>query len=163
MHVSVSLCVYTSMSSEMCFLVYTEKAFCLRSHRLCVFFFLTEGRFVHSLHSITSKKSSTFAVPFFFLLMPRCYTFTLSSYFVTCNACKSNPDLKVNLQEFLKEIYREENWMAPLIQRWLMALLSTAGAEGVCVLTDIALEDWAGAGTCLGALVPAFPFCSDSF
>lgn len=31
--------------------------------------------------------------------------------------------------------------MAPLIQRWLMALLSTAGAEGVCVLTDIALED----------------------
>lgn len=40
--------------------------------------------------------------------MPQCYTFTLSPSFVRDNARKSNSDLKVNLEEFIKEIYSEK-------------------------------------------------------
>lgn len=155
--VYVCRCVYIAMSSEICLLLYTEKAFFLRTYHLCMFFFLTEGWFVHSLLLLHLKKAVHLQY-LFFLLMPQCYTFTLSPSFVRDNVCKSNFDCKANLEEFIREIYSEKNWMALLIQRWLMALVNPAVAVGVCMLTDTTLEYWTGAGTCLGALVPVFHF-----
>lgn len=153
----VCMCVYIAMSSEICFLLYTEKAFFLRSHHLCMFF--SDRRLVCSFTTpIIPEKKQYICNILFFLLMSQCYTFTLSPSFVRDNACKSNADLKVNLEEYIKEIYSEKNWMALLIQRWLMALVNPAVAVGVCVLTDTTLENWTEAGTCLGALVPAFHF-----
>lgn len=152
------MCIYIAMSSEICFLLYTEKAFFLRSHHLCMgFFWQKVGLFIY--YSYYIWKSSTSAISFF---SSWCHSAThsptLSPSFVRDNACKSNSDLKVNLEESIKDIYSEKNWMALLIQRWLMALVNPAIAVGVCVLTDTTSEYWTEAGTCLGALVLVFHF-----
>lgn len=152
MSLCVYVCIYSYEQWNMLFIIHILK----ESSSLHVFFWQKVGLFIHYSY-YTWKKAVHLQYPFS-LLMSQCYTFTLSPSFVRDNACKSNADLKVNLEEYIKEIYSEKNWMALLIQRWLMALVNPAVAVGVCVLTDTTLENWTEAGTCLGALVPAFHF-----
>lgn len=137
--VMLSVCTYSYEQWNALFITHTEKAFILRSHHLSVFFFLTEGWFAHSAHSTTHKKAVHLQHPFLFPRGAPVLRIHLFPFVCQTNACKSNFDLKVNWEQFIREIYREENWRALLIQRCLNGT-SEGNQEGVCVLSDTALN-----------------------
>lgn len=137
----VCMCVYIIISSEI-FLLHTEKVFFSRNNHLCVFF--SGRRLVCSfITSITSEKPVHLQYLFSYWFH-NADTFTLFPLLVKDNACKSNSDLRVNLKEFIKEIYSKKNWIALLIQRQLMALVNPAIAAGAilkwCWGTELSME-----------------------
>lgn len=134
----VCMCVYIIISSELCFLLHTEKVFFSRTNHLCVVFSWQKvGLFIHYFYCIW--KNQYICNIFSSYWSHNADRFTLFPSLVKVpvknNVCKSNSDLRVNLKEFIKEIYSEKDWTTHLIQRQLMALLNPAIAVSVCVLS----------------------------
>lgn len=136
----LSVCVYIQLRAVKCTFYYThrEGIHFKKSSPFC-FFFPTEGWFAHSAHSTTHKKAVHLQHPFLFPRGAPVLRIHLFPFVCQTNACKSNFDLKVNWEQFIREIYREENWRALLIQRCLNGT-SEGNQEGVCVLSDTALN-----------------------
>lgn len=138
----VCMFVYIIISSEICFLLHTEKVFFSRTNHPCVVFFWQKvGLFIHYFYYIW--KNQYICNILFSYWSHNADTFTLFPSLVKDNACKSKSDLRVNLKEFIKEIHSEKNWTALLIQRQLMALANPAIAVGVCVLSwkDVGVQN----------------------
>lgn len=132
--VCVCVCIYGYEQWNILFIIHREGILLRESSSLHVSFWQKFGLLIYYSY-YTWKKQYICNILFSFWCHIHPFPFICQD-----NASKSNSDLKVNLEECIKEIYREKNWMALLIQRWLMALVNPAIAVGVCMLTDTMSE-----------------------
>lgn len=136
--------VHTAMSTEMYFLLHREGTRFKKSSPFwfgCFFFWQKVGLLIHHIQLHMKKQFLAVHLQHPFLFPPGAPALRIHPFPFVCqtNACKSNFDLKVNWEQFIREIYREENWRALLIQRCLNGT-SEGSQEGVCVLIDSVLS-----------------------